>query len=104
MGFREAQRQLTTYLSDPQWCPLADLVLERMAGLDPARSHRLPGEGCCHGAGDLSHVEAAGGDAGEDGGADGTALSRHDRGETSLQFMGLPDREALGNYRVKIYG
>jgi hypothetical protein len=25
-------------------------------------------------------------------------------GTTGLRFMGLKDREALGNYRVKIYG
>jgi hypothetical protein len=36
-GFAEAQRQVTSYLSESMWTPLADLVAERADGLDPER-------------------------------------------------------------------
>ena len=34
-GFEEAQRQVTSYLSEPMWSPLANLVAGRANDLDP---------------------------------------------------------------------
>jgi hypothetical protein len=37
-GYLAAQEQVTTYLSDRDWQPLADLVAERLAPYNPAKS------------------------------------------------------------------
>src|SRR5712671_4311781 len=37
-GYPAAQEQVTTYLSDRDWRPLAGLLAERLSGLDPAKS------------------------------------------------------------------
>jgi hypothetical protein len=37
-GYLAAQEQVTTYLSDRDWHPLADLVVERLARYDLANS------------------------------------------------------------------
>ena len=105
MGFAAAQEQVTSYLSDPDWAPLSDLLVDQVSGLHPDR--------------DLVFLERA------------AALAPHlyqvsallDRmkgrmdvptvlfypgaleGTTGLRFMDVPLRGApLGNYRVKIYG
>jgi len=37
-GFDAAQAQINTYLSDPDWWPLPELLLERLKPLDPDRT------------------------------------------------------------------
>ncbi len=37
-GFEAAQAQINTYLSDPDWQPLPELLLERLKPLDPDRT------------------------------------------------------------------
>ncbi len=103
-GFEEAQEQVTTYLTDPDFRPLPDLLLERLAPLDstkdiafiihasamaPAIYHmsRLLDE--LHGRTDIMTILFYPGTL---------------EGTTGLSFMGLKEREAFGNYRVKIYG
>lgn len=103
-GFEIAQEQVTVYLSDRDWRPLPDLLAGRLQGLDPKR--------------DIVFLIRAG--------AMGPAIYHMSRlldemqgrtevitilcypgtieGTTGLRFMDLKDREALGNYRVKIYG
>ncbi len=103
-GFEATQEQVTTYLSDPDWRPLPDLLAEKTAGLNPQKDVIF-----------LTKVAAM-----------APAIYQmsklldemHGRtlvpiilfypgtleGATGLRFMGLKDREALGNYRVKIYG
>ncbi|MBN1316702.1 MAG: DUF1788 domain-containing protein [Anaerolineales bacterium] len=103
-GFEAAQEQVTTYLSDKDWRPLPDILAEKVESLDPKK--------------DIVFLIRAG--------AMGPAIYQmsklldemHGRtlvptilfypgtleGTTGLRFMGLKDREALGNYRVKIYG
>ena len=103
-GFEAAQRQVNVYLSDPDWQPLAGLVVKRLAGLDP-RTH-------------VAFLMRAG--------AMAPAIYQMSRlldelqgrtrvmtilfypgtleGVIGLRFMGLKDREAVGNYRVKVYG
>jgi hypothetical protein len=103
-GFLAAQEQVTTYLSDKDWCPLANLLEERLSGLDPSRSIAF-----------LIRVGAMGPRIYEmsklldqmQGKTRVTTILFYPgsiKGTTGLRFMDLKDRDALGNYRVKIYG
>jgi len=103
-GFEMAQDQVTTYLSDPNWRPLPDALAEKLSACDPERHvaflmraaalapsiypiSRLLDE--MHGRTSVPAVLFYPGSI---------------DGPTGLQFMGLPGRATLGNYRVKIYG
>jgi hypothetical protein len=103
-GFDAAQEQVTTYLSDRDWCPLPDLLAKRLKDLDPRKGvvflsrasamspaiyhmSKLLDE--MHGRTKITTILLY------PGSLDGT---------TGLRYMDLKDREALGNYRVKIYG
>jgi hypothetical protein len=103
-GFDAAQRQINTYLSDPDFRPLPDLLAARMQMLDPKRDivflMRLAAL-----APSIYHMsklleEMMGRTMVTTimfypGGIEGT---------TGLRFMNIEGREAMGNYRVKIYG
>ncbi|HDN19843.1 MAG TPA: DUF1788 domain-containing protein [Candidatus Acetothermia bacterium] len=102
-GFLAAQEQVTVYLSDPDWAPLADLVVKRLKGLDPAN--------------DIVFLVRAAAMAPAIYHMSRLLDELHGRtlvpivlfypgtleGTTGLRFLGLKDREAMGNYRVKIY-
>ncbi len=103
-GYIAAQEQVTTYLSDRDWRPLADLLAERLAGLDSARSVAFlvrvaaMAPGLYHMSKLLDQMH---------GKTRVTTILCYPgsiEGTTGLRFMDLKDREALGNYRVKIYG
>jgi Domain of unknown function (DUF1788) len=103
-GYLAAQEQVTTYLSDRDWRPLADLVAERLAAYDPARSIvfltrvAAMAPGLYHMSKLLDQLQ---------GKTQVTTILFYPgsiEGTTGLRFMDLKDREALGNYRVKIYG
>ena len=104
-GYVEAQNQLTTYLSDDDWCPLAQLIEERLDGCDPANTvaFLVRVASMAPGIYDMStllgdmhvrkvHVPTI---LFYPGSLEGT---------TNLRFMDLKEREALGHYLVKIYG
>jgi len=103
-GFEAAQEQVTSYLSDPDWRPLPDVLTERLRALDPKKDivfltraaamapaiyfmSKLLDE--LHGRTQITTILFYPGTL---------------EGTTGLRFMDLKDREALGNYRVKIYG
>jgi hypothetical protein len=102
-GYLEAQKQMTTYLTEPLWSPLWNVLAEQLSDLDPLVNITfLTGAGAL--APGLFQVS--------------TLLNKmHNKtkvptilfypgsieGTTGLRFMDLPDRNALGNYRVKIY-
>ncbi len=103
-GFQTAQDQVTTYLSDELWRPLPDLLVERLRPLDPDRhvaflmraSAMAPA--IYHMSRLLEEMQ---------GRTRVPTILFYPgtlEGTTGLRFMGLKDREALGNYRVKIYG
>ncbi len=103
-GYLAAQEQVTTYLSDRDWRPLATLLAERLSGLDPDRAvvflirvaAMSPGLYHMSKLLDLMHGKTR-----------VTTILTYPgsiEGTTGLRFMDLKDREALGNYRVKIYG
>jgi len=103
-GYVAAQEQVTTYLSDRDWRPLATLLAERLAGLDPARAVvfltrvAAMAPGLYHMSKLLDQMH---------GKTRVTTILCYPgsiEGTTGLRFMDLKDREALGNYRVKIYG
>ncbi len=104
-GYVEAQRQVTTYLSDETvWVPLWDLLAERLASINPENSvvfltrvaamspaifHMSMLLDKMHGKTRVATILFYPGSI---------------EGTTALRFMDLKDRDALGNYRVKIYG
>jgi hypothetical protein len=107
-GYKMAQRQVTTYLSNPIWRPLATMLAERLSGLDPRRSIVFLTRAAAMAPGiyfmskllDEMHDEMH-------GQTRVTTILFYPgsiEGTTGLRFMDLKDRDAIGNYRVKIYG
>lgn len=103
-GFPSAQEQVGVYLSDAVWRPLPDLVAAALAPLDPARhvAFLVRAPALAPASYQLSRLldEMKGRTRVHSilfypGGIEGTH---------GLRFMSLPDREPMGNYRVKIYG
>lgn len=103
-GFVEAQQQVTTYLSSKVWVPMWDMLAERLASINPENSvvfltrvavmspgifHMSMLLDKMHGKTKVNTVLFYPGSI---------------EGTTGLRFMDLKDRDALGNYRVKIYG
>ena len=102
-GFEVAQQQVTTYLSDPDWRPLPDLLAERLEPLNPERDIAFlvraaaMAPGIYHMSRLLDEMQ---------GRTQVTTILFYPgtlEGTTGLRFMGLKSREAMGNYRVKIY-
>lgn len=103
-GFKVAQEQVTTYLSDPGWRPLPDLLQERLDHLDEDRDIAFlvraasMGPGIYHMSRLLDEMQ------GKTRVPTVLFYPGTLEGTNGLKFMGLGDREAIGNYRVKIYG
>ena len=102
-GYVEAQQQVTTYLSSKVWVPLWDLLADRLASINPECSvvfltrvaamspgifHMSMLLDKMHGKTKVPTILFYPGSI---------------EGTTGLRFMNLKDRDALGNYRVKIY-
>jgi hypothetical protein len=102
-GYVEAQHQLTTYLSSDLFVPLWDLLadrlsviheensivfLTRVAAMSPGIFHMSMLLDKMHGRTKIPTILFYPGSI---------------EGTTGLRFMELKDRDALGNYRVKIY-
>jgi hypothetical protein len=103
-GYVEAQQQLTTYLSSKVWVPLWDLLADRLAAISPENSVvfltrvAAMSPGIFHMSMLLDKMN---------GRTKATTILFYPgsiEGTTGLRFMELKDRDALGNYRVKIYG
>jgi hypothetical protein len=103
-GYLAAQAQVTTYLSNPAWKPMATMLAQRLSGLDPRRcvvfltraGAMSPGIYYMSKFLDEMHGKTR-----------VTTILLYPgsiEGTTGLRFMDLRDRDALGNYRVKIYG
>jgi len=103
-GFEAAQEQVTTYLSDRDWRPLPDLLAERLKTLDPQRDVVILVRAAAM-APAIYHMSRLLDEM--QGRTEVTTILAYPgtiEGTTGLRFMDLKDREALGNYRVKIYG
>ena len=103
-GYLAAQEQVTTYLSDRDWRPLAHLLAERLAPYDPATHVAFltrvaaMAPGLYHMSKLLDQMQ---------GKTHVTTILFYPgsiEGTMGLRFIDLKDRETLGNYRVKIYG
>lgn len=103
-GFEAAQEQITTYLSDRDWRPLPDALFDRLQHFDPGMSIVFLTRAAAL-APAIYHMSRL---LDEMQGRTriptilfypGTL-----EGTTGLRFMAMKDREAMGNYRVKIYG
>jgi hypothetical protein len=103
-GYVEAQQQMTTYLSSKVWVPLWDLLAERLASISPENSVvfltrvAAMSPGLFHMSMLLDKMH------GKTKVATILFYPGSIEGTTGLRFMDLKDRDALGNYRVKIYG
>jgi hypothetical protein len=101
-GFAIAQEQVTTYLSDQDWCPLAELVVGRLEGLCTSVAFLIRAAAMAPGIYHMSKLLDE-----MQGRTSVTTVLFYPgsiEGTTGLRFMALKDREVLGNYRVKIYG
>lgn len=102
-GFLEAQKQITSYLADPDWCPLWRMLADRLAGLAPERNvvflerAAAMAPGFYHMSSLLDEMK------GKTQVPTVLFYPGSIEGTTGLRFMNLKDRDALGNYRVKIY-
>ena len=103
-GYLEAQQQVTTYLSSKVWVPLWDSLAQRLASINTDNSvvfltrAAAMSPGIFHMSMLLDKMH---------GRTKATTILFYPgsiEGTTGLRFMDLKDREALGNYRVKIYG
>lgn len=102
-GFEVAQQQVTSYLSDPDWRPLPDILAERLESLDPERDVAFLVRASAM-APALYHMSRLLDEM--QGRTQVTTILFYPgtlEGTTGLRFMGLKSREAMGNYRVKIY-
>jgi BREX protein BrxB len=103
-GYPAAQDQVTTYLSDRDWCPLAKLLVERLTKFNPTKNivflTRLAAmaPGIYHMSKLFDQVQGK------------TLIPTvlfypgSQEGIGWLRFMGLREREAAASFRVKIYG
>jgi len=103
-GFVEAQQQVTMYLSSKVWVPLWDLLTERLVQIQTDNAVvfltrvAAMSPGLFHMSMLLDKMQ------GKTRVVTVLLYPGSIEGTTGLRFMDLKDREALGNYRVKIYG
>jgi Domain of unknown function (DUF1788) len=103
-GYVEAQQQVTTYLSSKVWIPLWDLLEERLASINPENSVVFLTRAAAMSPGIFHMSMLLDKMHGITNVATILFYPGSIEGTTGLRFMDLKDRDALGNYRVKIYG
>jgi hypothetical protein len=103
-GYLPAQEQVTTYLSDRDWRPLADLVSQRLTGYDPAKTVVFLTRVAAMAPGIYQMSKLLDQMQGRTRVTTILFYPGSIEGTTGLRFMDLKDRDTLGNYRVKIYG
>ena len=103
-GYVEAQQQVTTYLSSKVWVPLWDLLAERLASVKPENSVVFLSRVAAMSPGIFHMSMLLDKMQGKTKVATILLYPGSIEGTTGLRFMDLKDRDALGNYRVKIYG
>jgi len=103
-GFLVAQEQVTTYLSDRVWRPLAGILAERLQALNGSTDVVFLMRAAAMAPGIYLMSKLL--DQMKDKSSITTILFYPGsiEGTTGLRLMALKDRDALGNYRVKIYG
>ena len=103
-GFEKVQAQITTYLSDENWFLLPKHLADKMNAFDPRKTIVFLTRAASlspaiyHLSKLLDEMQ---------GQTQVPAILFYPgslEGATGLRFMGMKDRDSLGNYRVKIYG
>jgi hypothetical protein len=103
-GFAAAEEQVNTYLSDPDFLPLPDLLSKRLADLDPTRDICFLTRAASL-APSIYHVSKLLHEMqGRTQAATILFYPGSLEGNSGLRYMGLPDRDSPPAYRVKIYG
>jgi hypothetical protein len=102
-GYVEAQQQMTTYLSSQVWIPLWDLLAERLAPIRAENSVVFLTRVAAMSPGIFQMSMLLDKMHGKTKVATILFYPGSIEGTTGLRFMDLKDRDALGNYRVKIY-
>ena len=103
-GYLEAQQQLTTYLSNSVWLPLWELLTEKLNSLNPDNSIVFLTRAAAMSPGIFQMSQLLDKMHGRSRVHTVLFYPGSIEGTTGLRFMDLRDRDALGNYRVKIYG
>jgi hypothetical protein len=103
-GFLRAQQQVTTYLSDRDFRPLARMLADRLAPLDAKKSIAFLTRVAAMSPGIYQMSKLLDEMKGKTRVTTILCYPGSLAGTTELRFMDLRDRDALGNYRVKIYG
>jgi hypothetical protein len=103
-GYVEAQQQVTTYLSSKVWVPLWDLLAERLASIKAENGVIFLSRVAAMSPGIFHMSMLLDKMQGKTKAATILLYPGSIEGTTGLRFMDLKDRDALGNYRVKIYG
>ena len=103
-GFLRAQQQVTTYLSDRDFRPLAKMLGDRLAPLDTKKNIVFLTRVAAMSPGIYQMSKLLDEMKGKTRVTTILCYPGSLTGTTELRFMDLRDRDALGNYRVKIYG
>lgn len=103
-GFEAAQEQATIYLSDEDWSPLPNLLTQNLTSLDPKKHIVFLTRAASMAPAIYQMSRLLDEMQGRTRVITILFYPGTLEGTTGLRFMGLKDREALGNYRVKIYG
>lgn len=102
-GFNAVQEQLNLYLSDPDFCPLPDLIVERLSSLNPDKHIVFLTRAAAMAPSIYPMSRLLDEMQGRTKVPTILFYPGSLEGTTGLRFMDLPDREPMGNYRVKIY-
>lgn len=102
-GFAAAQRQVQDYLSDPDWRPLAGLLLERLAGLDPERHIAFLTRAAALTPSIYRVSKLLDEMKGRTRVPCVLFLPATTEGQSSLRFMGIAENEGRGSYHTKVY-
>jgi len=103
-GYVEAQQQVTTYMSSKVWVPLWELLAERLSSFNPDTSIVFLTRAAAMSPGIFHMSMLLDKMHGKTKVPTILFYPGSIEGTTGLRFMDLKDRDALGNYRVKIYG
>jgi hypothetical protein len=102
-GFLSAQNQVNVYLSDEDFCPLPRMLAERLRGLEPDRTVCFLTRAAAMAPAIYYMSKLLDEMQGRTRVPTILFYPGTLEGANTLRFMALPDRDSLGNYRVKIY-
>lgn len=103
-GFEAAQEQVNIYLSDPDWSYLPQMLEDRLRSLDPTKNIVFLLRAAAMAPATYQMSKLLDEMQGRTRVITILFYPGTLEGTTGLRVMALKEREAMGNYRVKIYG